>query len=65
MAGANAAVVGVLAAALYAPIWTSAVFTPIDFALAALGFIALVQFRVSPIWVVLGGGLVGAGLSRF
>jgi len=65
MAGANAAVVGVLAAALYSPIWTSAVFTPSDFALAALGFIALVQFRVAPVWVVLGGGLLGVGLSRF
>jgi chromate transporter len=34
MRGANAAVVGILAAALYTPVWTSAVLTPADFALA-------------------------------
>ncbi len=38
MAGVNAAVVGLLAAALYDPVWTSAVRTPLDFALVAGGF---------------------------
>ncbi len=41
MAGVNAAVVGILAAALYNPVWTSAVKTPADFGLALLGFVLL------------------------
>jgi hypothetical protein len=36
MRGANAAVVGILGAALYSPVWTSAVLTPRDFALAGV-----------------------------
>ena len=39
MRGANAAVVGILALALYDPIWTNGVRTPRDFALAAGGFL--------------------------
>ncbi|WP_135466469.1 chromate efflux transporter [Crenalkalicoccus roseus] len=49
--GVNAAVVGVLAAALYNPIWTSSVLTGADFAVALLAFAALVWWRV-PVWVV-------------
>jgi chromate transporter len=41
MAGINAAVVGLLAAALYDPLWTSAVRSPIDFAIALAGLLAL------------------------
>jgi len=41
MAGINAAVVGLLAAALYDPLWTGAVLSPIDFAIALAGFLAL------------------------
>lgn len=63
MRGANAAVVGILAAALYDPVWTSAVLRPLDFALAAGGFVALVQWKVSPWLVVVAlaaiGGLLG------
>ena len=51
MRGANAAVVGVLAAAFYDPIWRSAVLAPRDFALALAGFVALVAWRAPP-WVV-------------
>ncbi|SUE62999.1 chromate efflux transporter [Roseomonas gilardii] len=49
--GVNAAVVGVLAAALFDPIWTSTVRTPADFAIALLAFAALVWWRV-PAWIV-------------
>lgn len=54
MRGANAAVVGILAAALYDPVWTSAVLSPADFLVAALGFIALVSWRFPP-WIVVVG----------
>jgi chromate transporter len=63
MRGANAAVVGILAMALYNPVWTGAVFTPTDFALAAGGFTLLTVWRVPP-WVVVvllaaaGGALI-------
>jgi chromate transporter len=59
MRGANAAVVGILAAALYDPVWTSAVLGPVDFALAACGFVLLTVWRTPPIFVVL--LLAGAG----
>lgn len=51
MRGANAAVVGVLGAALYHPVWTSAVLTQTDFLLAITGFLMLVIWRTSP-WIV-------------
>ncbi|MBK4733838.1 chromate efflux transporter [Noviherbaspirillum pedocola] len=53
MAGINAAVVGVLAAALYEPVWTSAIHSRADFGLALAGFGLLTVGRVSPVWVVL------------
>jgi chromate transporter len=52
LAGVNAAVVGLLASALYNPVWTSAVHKPADFAVAAAGFAALVVWRASPLVVV-------------
>ncbi|MBB3410184.1 chromate transporter [Rhizobium sp. BK316] len=51
MRGANAAVVGVLGAALYNPVWTSAVLTSTDFALALSGFLLLVVWKAPP-WIV-------------
>ena len=45
MAGVNAAVVGLLASALYNPVWTSTVRGPADFAIAAAGFVALIVWR--------------------
>jgi chromate transporter len=59
MRGTNAAVVGILGAALYNPVWTSAVATPRDFALAAAGFLLLVVWKV-PSWAVV-ALLAGAG----
>jgi chromate transporter len=57
--GANAAVVGILAAALYNPVWTSAVATPIDFVTVLVGFAMLTAFRCPPILVVLLGAAFG------
>jgi chromate transporter len=44
-------VVGVLGAALYNPVWTSAVLTSADFALALSGFLLLVVWKAPP-WIV-------------
>ena len=63
MAGINAAVVGLLAAALYDPVWTSAVRGPADFALAAAGFVALAAWRAPPLAIVAGIGLASVALS--
>ena len=51
LTGINAAVVGILLAALYHPVWTSAIHAPQDFALALLAFMALV-FGKTPPWLV-------------
>jgi chromate transporter len=53
MRGVNAAVVGLLAAALYDPVWTGAVFDARDFAIAAAGFVALAVWRAPPLVVVI------------
>lgn len=53
IAGVNAAVVGLLGAALYDPVWTSAVRGPVDLAIALVGFTLLVAWRVSPLLVVI------------
>ena len=53
MAGANAAVVGVLGAALYDPVWTSAIHSKADFGLALAAFGLLVYARLSTVLVVL------------
>lgn len=63
MRGANAAVVGLLAAALYDPVFTSAVLTPLDFALALAGFVTLVSWKAPPWMVVLGLAVAGGVLS--
>lgn len=42
LVGVNAAVVGILLAALYDPLWTTAILKPIDFALAVILFVMLV-----------------------
>jgi chromate transporter len=61
LAGVNAAVVGLLLAALYDPVWTSAIRTPADFALATAALLALTRFKAPP-WLVValtaGGGAV-------
>jgi chromate transporter len=63
MVGTNAAVVGLLGAALYNPVWTSAVQGPVDFAIAAAGFVLLITWRAPPLVVVLLSALAGVGLS--
>jgi chromate transporter len=61
LAGVNAAVVGLLAAALYDPVWVSAVRDPGDFAIALLGFVLLVSLRwpawAAVVWCVLASSL--------
>jgi chromate transporter len=64
MRGTNAAVVGILGAALYDPVWTSAVLAPRDFVLALAGFLLLTVWKAPP-WVVVvllaaSGALLGA-----
>ena len=61
--GVNAAVVGLLLAALYTPVWTSAIGAPADFALVALAFLALVAWRVPPWLVVLAGAVLAGALG--
>lgn len=63
MRGANAAVVGVLGAALYDPVFTGSVSCMPDLALALACFVALVVWRQPPWRVVVLGALGGAGLS--
>ncbi|MET0771984.1 MAG: chromate efflux transporter, partial [Candidatus Limnocylindrales bacterium] len=52
LTGTNAAVVGLLAAALWTPVWTSAVTGLVDVAVVGLGFVVLLSGRVPPIAVV-------------
>ena len=57
--GVNAAVVGLLLAALYKPVWTSAIFGPADFAIGILAFLLLAFWAVPP-WLVVVFGAVAA-----
>jgi chromate transporter len=63
IAGVNAAVVGLLAAALYDPVWISAVQRPTDLAIALIGFTLLVVWRVSALLVVLWSVVAAVGVS--
>jgi len=56
--GTNAAVVGLLGAALYHPVWTSAILSTRDFALALVGFVLLTVWQAPP-WLVV--ALTAAG----
>ena len=60
MRGVNAAVVGLLGAALYNPVWTSSVREPGDFALALVGFVLLIAWRAPPLVVVIVSAIGGA-----
>jgi chromate transporter len=57
--GVNAAVVGLLLAALYKPVWTSAILGPGDFAIAILAFLLLALWEVPP-WLVVMFGAAAA-----
>ncbi|MCC6915987.1 chromate efflux transporter [Nitrosomonas sp.] len=59
LAGINAAVVGLLLAALYHPVWTSAVRTPSDFGVVIIAFVALMYWKLPPWLVVAGCGAAG------
>lgn len=59
--GVNAAVVGILIAAFYQPIWTSSIQGPMDFALAAVLFSLLVHWKLPP-WMIVVIGAVGGML---
>jgi chromate transporter len=61
--GTNAAVVGILAAALYTPIWTTAITGAVDVGFAALGLALLLKSRVPPIVVVGLAAAVGQALG--
>jgi chromate transporter len=63
MRGVNAAVVGILGAALYNPVFTTSVQTPPDLAVALVGFVLLIAWRAPPLVVVLVSALGGIALS--
>ena len=62
VAGANAGVVGILGAALYDPVFTSAIRAPHHIALAVAIYIALTMWKIPPWILVLGVGGIGAFL---
>jgi len=57
--GVNAAVVGLLLAAFYDPVWTNGILTPIDFIVAAMAFVAL-TFWKAPSWLIV---IAAAGVA--
>jgi chromate transporter len=63
LSGVNAAVVGLLLAALYDPVWTAGITRGGDFALAAAAFLLLFTWRTSPWLVVILCAAGGAALS--
>jgi chromate transporter len=63
MRGVNAAVVGLLGAALYSPVWTSSVKAPGDFAIALVGFVLLAVWRAPPLVIVAVSALGGIALA--
>ena len=65
MAGINAAVVGILLAALYHPVWPSAILNPEDFVLALGAFAALMFWKWPPWLVVVLTGGIGALMVQF
>jgi chromate transporter len=64
MRGVNVAVVGLLGAALYNPVWTSSVETSGDFGIALLGFVLLTVWRAPPLVVVIVSALGGTALAQ-
>jgi chromate transporter len=62
--GVNAAVVGLLLAALYNPVWTAGITGPYDFALAAAAFLLLFMWQVPPWLVVVLSAIGGAAIAK-
>jgi chromate transporter len=63
MRGINAAVVGLLGAALYNPVWTTSVHSPRDFGIALVGFVLLVAWRAPPLLVVTFSAAAGIAVA--
>ena len=63
MPGINAAVVGLLLAALYDPVWTAGVRSAGDFVLALAAFVMLAAWKAPPWLVVLLGAAAGWGME--
>src|SRR5262249_6407589 len=63
MAGVNAAVVGLLGAALYSPVWTTSVNGPGDFGVALTGFVLLTMWEAPPLAVVAVSAIGGIVLA--
>lgn len=61
--GVNAAVVGILLAAFYNPLWTSSISRPVDFAFTVILFVLLAVWKLPPWIVVLTGALGGMALA--
>jgi chromate transporter len=61
--GVNAAVVGLLLAALYTPVWTAAIKQPADFAIGIVAFLLLAFWAVPP-WLVVILGAAAAVLTH-
>jgi chromate transporter len=61
--GVNAAVVGLLLAALYNPVWTAGILNAKDFGLGAGAFLLLFMWQTPPWLVVVLCALGGAALS--
>ena len=59
--GVNAAVVGLLLAALYNPVWTSAIHRPSDFTIAVVALLLLGPWKMPP-WLVVIAGAVAASV---
>lgn len=63
IAGVNAAVVGLLAAALYQPVWTSAVRGPVDVVVAVVGLVFMLRWNLSVVavvaWCVVASSVLG------
>jgi chromate transporter len=61
--GVNAAVVGLLLAALYNPVWTAGITGPYDFALGVAAFLLLFMWQVPPWLVVILSAIGGAAIA--
>ena len=65
MRGVNAAVVGLLGAALYNPVWTTSIKTEADFGLALSCFVLLAVWRLPPLVIVVVSAIGGIALAAF
>jgi chromate transporter len=65
MRGVNAAVVGLLGAALYNPVWTTTIHGPRDFGIALIGSVLLTAWRAPPLVVVVFSAAAGMATAFF